>query len=282
MLYYFKEKGGINMDYNYSSQDLSGDYETKAVIHPDYHLRCGRDGVERFRKHPLYGNDNLLVIGMPRIDLLFKHKDCLRKLTKDKKYKKTILCMETYKQSKHFNDSTSTHSYGINILSSISELEKLNHKLVEEDTLLLIKPHPYQDLSCISSKNYENILFIFDEQLKAKDIQLYELLENTDALITDYSSVYYDYLLLNRPIGFTIGDMEEYRRGFIIPDPIGEMPGEKIKCLEDLFAFIEHVSCGIDDFSNERHALINNVFDYPDDKNSERLYKFLIENGLEA
>ena len=32
MLYYFKEKGGLNMDYNYSSQDLSGDYETKAVI----------------------------------------------------------------------------------------------------------------------------------------------------------------------------------------------------------------------------------------------------------
>lgn len=40
---------------------------------------------------------------------------------------------------------------------------------------------------------------------------VYTLLRNADGLITDYSSVYFDYMLLNRPIGFAVEDMENIR-----------------------------------------------------------------------
>ena len=55
------------------------------------------------------------------------------------------------------------------------------------------------------------------------------MLGSSDALITDYSSVYFDYLLLDKPIGFTVDDMELYikDRGFIFNNPEEYMPGKR-------------------------------------------------------
>ena len=56
----------------------------------------------------------------------------------------------------------------------------------------------------------------------------YDFLNVVDVLITDYSSIYFDYLLLNRPIIFHMPDLEEYqkKRGFIL-DPLDEWtPGD--------------------------------------------------------
>ena len=144
----------------------------------------------------------------------------------------------------------------------------------------MIKPHPLQVLDHIKVGELRNIKFITDKMLADNRIQLYELLENMDALITDYSSVYYDFLLLNRPIGFTIGDIENYKRGFIIDNPLDEMTGEKIKNLDELKLFINHVLSGQDDYEEERATLIKRVFDHPDNMNCKRLYKFMVQNGL--
>lgn len=43
-------------------------------------------------------------------------------------------------------------------------------------------------------------------------MDLYEILPHTDLLITDYSSVYFDYLLLDKPIVFTPTDLGEYSK----------------------------------------------------------------------
>ena len=50
-----------------------------------------------------------------------------------------------------------------------------------------------------------------DTDLEQADVQLYETLSFVDALITDYSSVAIDYLLMDRPIAFTLDDYEKYR-----------------------------------------------------------------------
>ena len=41
-------------------------------------------------------------------------------------------------------------------------------------------------------------------------MEFYETLNAADLLITDYSSVYFDYLLLDRPLIFVPVDLEEY------------------------------------------------------------------------
>ena len=54
-----------------------------------------------------------------------------------------------------------------------------------------------------------------DEYLKEKEIKLNQILSATDALITDYSSIYYDYLLTDKPIGLTINDIDEFKMSIL-------------------------------------------------------------------
>ena len=62
--------------------------------------------------------------------------------------------------------------------------------------------------------------------IQKQKMTVYTLLRNADGLITDYSSVYFDYMLLDRPIAFAIDDIKEYgdKRGFIFETPEDYMP----------------------------------------------------------
>ena len=84
---------------------------------------------------------------------------------------------------------------------------------------LIVKSHPlYGENYDKMLKGISHISLFPDEKLKEWKIDLYEVLGATDFLITDYSSVYFDYLLLNKPIIFTPTDLEEYNedRGFLL------------------------------------------------------------------
>ena len=140
---------------------------------------------------------------------------------------------------------------------------------------LVIKIHHLQDMSFISTSNFTNIVYITDNDLIEHDIQVNELLENANLLITDYSSVFYDYLLVDRPIGFMIGDYNDYKRGFVCLNPFDEMPGEIISSKEELYKFILDSRKGIDRFAKQREMIRNKVFIYRDDNNCNRLYEWM-------
>ena len=110
-----------------------------------------------------------------------------------------------------------------------------------------------------------------------KDIELTELFKISDALITDYSGVYYDYLLLDNIIGFTVDDFEEYKKkkGFVFDNIEDYMAGEKIKNIEDLYKFIDNVIKSNDLYKKERNEMKIKFNKYLDAKSSERLAKYL-------
>lgn len=58
----------------------------------------------------------------------------------------------------------------------------------------------------------------------------------SDALITDYSSVCVDYLIVDKPIAYTLDDYEVYKqtRGFVFEDPHEYMPGHHLYRFSDL------------------------------------------------
>ena len=116
--------------------------------------------------------------------------------------------------------------------------------------------------------------------MTARGVQLYRLLECCHALLTDYSTIYFDYLLLDRPVGFMLADIEEYKRGFIIDDPTVEMPGDKLRNLDDLIGFMQRVVDGVDDYSPQRLALRDVVFKYQDNLNCQRLMDLLLERRI--
>ena len=82
-------------------------------------------------------------------------------------------------------------------------------------------------------------------------------------LITDYSSVFFDYANLKRPIVFYMYDFEEYRdelRGFYID--IKELPGKITKTETELIEAIDNTKEFIYD---EKYRKFNEKFNYLDD-----------------
>ena len=67
-----------------------------------------------------------------------------------------------------------------------------------------------------------------------------------DALISDYSGAAYDYLQLNRPIGYVLDDMDDYIAGFVVEDIHTLIAGAEIYNFEQLESFITDVVNGKD------------------------------------
>ena len=81
-----------------------------------------------------------------------------------------------------------------------------------------------------------------------------------DILVTDYSSIYIDFLLLQKPLIFLPYDKEEYlnKRGFNF-DYDKVTPGHKPTNMKDLMIFIQQIFNGVDEFKNDRN-IINKYF----------------------
>ena len=90
--------------------------------------------------------------------------------------------------------------------------------------------------------------------MEKKQIKLYELIGISDGLLSDYSSVAVDYLLLDRPLGYVLAEYNIYKekRGFVFEDPLEYMPGEKIYNACDIRKFMKHLTDGTDSYRQER------------------------------
>ena len=154
----------------------------------------------------------------------------------------------------------------------MKDLDKLQKLLEETDTCLFIKLHPLQKYEQ-QRMPYDRIFFYTQEDMAGYD--LYEILSTADALITDYSSVYFDYMLLDRPIGFMIGDMDEYEdeRGFVFAHPAEYMPGMQITDYGQLADFIREIAEGKDADRKQREKVNAVVNVYKDGKNAERIWR---------
>jgi hypothetical protein len=79
-------------------------------------------------------------------------------------------------------------------------------------------------------------------ELAAAGTTLYQLLGASCGLVTDYSSVWTDYLCLDRPIGFFCPDLEDYRsdRGLNVDDYESIVPGPLLESPADAWRFVRH------------------------------------------
>ncbi|MFR1380466.1 MAG: CDP-glycerol glycerophosphotransferase family protein, partial [Clostridium neonatale] len=134
-----------------------------------------------------------------------------------------------------------------------------------------------QDFQKYNLISTNNILFLTQNDIENKKINLYSLFNETDALLTDYSSVNFDYLLLNKPIGYVIDDFENYknRPGFAMKNPLDVMPGDKLYSVKDLYRFIETLLKGEDNYRESREKVNEWANKYHDNKNCERLLKII-------
>lgn len=206
-----------------------------------------------------YGD--VLETGYPRNDFLnvYTDKDAdeiRRRLDIADCGRKIILYAPTWRDNQH--DSESGYVY-----RSPVDFDYLRDKL-EDEYIILFRAH-YLVADDFDFDAYRG--FIYD--VSGYD-DINDLYIAADLLITDYSSVFFDYAILNRPILFYMYDMEEYRdemRGFYLN--IDELPGSVVRTERELVDSIKAVDTGD---CGELHREFNDRYNSMNDgKAAERL-----------
>lgn len=185
-------------------------------------------------------------------------------------YDKIILWAPTFRQSDFYGYNDSSEE----LLPMFTEddYDDLNNELKKYNFRLIVKLHAGQNLSNYRKLKYSHLMIYSDADFKETEMELYSLLPQIDYLLADYSSVFLEYLLLDRPIGFVVPDLEEYRqkRGFIFDKPLDYMPGNIIKCKEELYACFKEWHRGIDTFAEQRKIVRDKIHTYQDGNNAKR------------
>jgi CDP-glycerol glycerophosphotransferase (TagB/SpsB family) len=127
----------------------------------------------------------------------------------------------------------------------------------------------------------DNIVLINDEFFVKSKITSYEFVGSCDALITDYSSIYYDFTLRDKPVAAIWEDIEDYRRnpGFAVDVDFYMKGAEKIYTVEDFIAFIQRVGNGEDILKDERNKIKTMVNEFEDGESTKRVAEFVIEKA---
>ncbi len=113
--------------------------------------------------------------------------------------------------------------------------------------------------------------------IELPECDINSIMPSIDILITDYSSSYVDYVLLDRPIIFYVYDLEEYHtHEGLIENYEAHMPGAKIKNQDDLFTEISQLLAGQDTWTGTRKTVRDLYHTHQDGTSSERIMKILL------
>ena len=155
------------------------------------------------------------------------------------------------------------------------DVNKLNTFLKKENMYLDIKLHPFNQPS-------KTLLKVLHEASHINFLDhdaIYEIISQYDMLITDYSSIYFDYLLLNRPIIFAPFDKETYiqkdREFYFDYNEI--TPGPQTMDWNEVMQQLEMFTNTPNAYSNKRKLMKNRFHTYQDDQSTKRVYKAILD-----
>lgn len=218
--------------------------------------------------------ERVLTTGIPRNDTLFvRDPRGLRRTgwADDDRKRKLIVWLPTFRQSVRLARHDGT-DYGSVFGLPEAAAETIDEFCVSHDILCIVKPHPLSDHAG-ASYDGKCLKVISEDTLREKHLTLYQLLALSDALITDISSVYIDYLLVNRPIIFSFPDIDEYAKSrTVLLQPLSDwLAGPVVADMRGLFAEMKKVAFGTDEHAARRRVLIDRIHQHQDGGATERL-----------
>jgi CDP-glycerol glycerophosphotransferase (TagB/SpsB family) len=256
--------------YKHSSQTLFGSKKAFRFIHKSesksYHtILSPSEEIKKILEN-VFENNNVFNLGYPRNDVFYDREINYENYSENfqlEKYSKKILFCPTFREAENPK-----------IAFSENFLKKFDQYLRDANQIFIIKGH-INEKNKISTKDYSNIIDVSED---VEDIQ--GLLLNIDILITDYSSVFFDFVLLERPIIFYSYDYDEYvKNQSLFFDYFEDLPGPFVKNEEELFEEIKNIESSFQniEYKNKFNKFNKRFNFYQDGGSCKRLLSHLIK-----
>lgn len=224
----------------------SCDYDMNMV---DLCISGAKCCTEQYRRAFRY-HGKIIESGCPRNDVFWEKQDYKKRIDWTNADKIWVLYAPTIRETES------------NVLDAEKVIERIERKY-NRKCILLIREHPQMKMK----KGR------YDFNAKVKDVSVYpdaqELLAASDMLITDYSSIMWDFSLQKKPVFLFHPDaaLYETERGFYIP--FSEMPYVETFNIEDLLEKID--TFNPDKYKKELAYFLKKYDSYDDGKASERI-----------
>lgn len=229
----------------------------------DYFLSPSKFATEKFTSAfnliNLGKKDIIIEEGYPRNELLFTYTQDDVKRLKEKfgvpEGKKVIFYLPTFRDNQHTSGVGYTYNLGI-------DFDRLKKKFGDK-YVILFSAH-YFVANSIDLSKYEG--FVINTNGIMDDIN--EAYIISDIIMTDYSSVFFDFANLKRPMLFYMYDIDDYKgnlRDFYLD--LDELPGPIAKTQDELEKNLENID-EISEKYKEKYKKFNKKFNYLDDKDA--------------
>lgn len=169
----------IRPRYVLSSNDFQSEFFASSFDIPKH--RCLEFGYPRNWILKATEEERMHFIEMYETEETVEWVERLRKNLAEKVYQKVMIYMPTWRDSQR------------DLFTQSMDLHRLNEALVARKELLILKPHPMM-YGFDNDFDYSNIVLL------DKFIDVYEILPYVNVLITDYSSVIYDFLIMGKEV----------------------------------------------------------------------------------
>lgn len=234
----------------------------------DFLVSANPFSTKTFRSCFLYEGE-MLEYGYPRNDILYwPNKDEIASELRDKlgipKDKKTILYAPTWRDDQHYGSGQYKFELALDL--------KMMRDHLKDDYVVLLRTHHYIS-DHIDVTGLEDFVYNLSDYDDISEIYLI-----SDICITDYSSVFFDYANLKRPILFYTYDFDKYKnqlRGFYI-DMNTEVPGPLLYTSQQVVEAIEHIDDIVLEYQQRYEEFYNRFCCYDDGHASEHVAEAML------
>lgn len=223
-----------------------------------------------FKLEGIY-NGKIIEEGQPRNDLTI-HADKQEILERMKRNgveiedgKKIILYAPTWKGQSYGNPTVNSKEY-------LDFIDYIESRVDTTRYQVLVKPHQvvYQYMKAETADIGKFVPAVLDAN---------EVLAVTDILISDYSSIYFDFMVTGRPILFYVPDLESYQdyRGLYLG--LDQLPGPVTQQLEEVGDWLQDLE-KVEEENRERYQAQRDRFVYLDDgESADRVWEVVLDGS---
>lgn len=217
---------------------IMADERGRPYVHADYLVAATRWKGAIMARQCRLPDGGLLLTGNPRVDQFGEVDPGALKSVGIDPARPFVVWMPTFRRStRQLATSTGAEDPGADLVNASAQV--VVDGLANAGIQVVVKPHP----SDADRHEIAGAITVTNDALVQNGVFLYQLLGCANGLLTDYSSVWIDYLTLDRPIGFLVPDEATYAdsRGFDPPDALEWLPGPRVRTAADIAAFAEDV-----------------------------------------